>query len=358
MTAALGSRDPGGVLPPGRLVVRAMGLSGQIDLRTVGVCATLAVALVAAAVWSLTAGTIATQPADALRVVTGATGEGAAFVIGQLRLPRLLVGVGVGAAFGMAGTIFQSLVRNPLGSPDVVGFNAGAALGAVATIVAVGGGVGAVSLGAITGGLVTAGGVTALAWRHGIPPQRLVLVGIGAMFALTAAVDHLLTRTDVADLQQAAVWLTGSLNGRGWDQVQAVWLLLAAMVPLALLLGRDLDRLRFTDDVAATLGVAVGARRVALITVGAMLAATGVADAGPVPFVAFVAGPIARGLTGAARAHLVTAGLVGALVTVVADVVARVAFAPAELPVGVVTAVLGAPYLAWLLARQRHGGVI
>jgi iron complex transport system permease protein len=240
-----------------------------------------------------------------------------------------------------------------------MGFNQGAAAGAVFVIIVLGGTSSQVALGAVIGGLLTALAVFSLSMRRGtVQPYRLVLVGIGIGYAAYALVDYLITRAEIYDVQRAAVWLTGSLNGRSWDHVRTVGLALVVLTPLAVLMQRWLDRLELGDDVAAGLGVPVGLATLGLVLVGVGLAALAVAAAGPIVFVAFVAGPIARRMIDTPSAALIPAGLTGALVMVVADLVARRALAPTELPVGIATAVIGAPYLLWLLFRQGRTGAL
>jgi iron complex transport system permease protein len=264
----------------------------------------------------------------------------------------------VGAALGMSGAVFQSLARNPLGSPDIIGFESGAALGAVVVIVLLRGSGTAVATGAVLGGLVTALLVYVMAWRRGLAASRLVLVGIGIGFTAAAGVDYLITRADIYDVQRAAVWLTGSLNGRSWEHVRTIGIALAVLAPLVILAQRSLDRLDLGDDTAAALGVRVGRSKLVLVLLAVGLAALAVAAAGPIAFIAFVAAPIARRLVSTPSACVVPAAFVGAFVTTVADLVARRAFAPTELPVGIATAVIGAPYLIWLLLRRARTGAL
>jgi len=348
--------------PPARVVsgrvARWRSWSVRVDDRAVGVGGGLVVLVVLVSAWSLTVGDVPVAARDVWTALVADADPQAEFVVGTLRLPRVLVGVGVGAAFGMSGAIFQSLVGNPLASPDIIGFTAGASLGAVTMIVAVDADPFLVSTGAVIGGLSTAFAVYALAWRSGVQASRLVLVGIGIGFTVAAAVDALLTRAEINEVQQAAVWLTGSLNGRTGAEVAIVVAALAVLGPPAVLLGRSLDRLDLGDDAAAALGVRVGPTKLALVLVAVGLAALAVAAAGPIAFVAFVAGPIARRLVRTSRACIVTAALVGALVTVSADLAARRLLAPVELPVGVMTAAIGAPYLLWLLRRQGRTGLL
>ena len=339
-------------------VIRRRSFSVRLDPRTIVVCVALSVVTVVVGLWSISVGDFPIPIADVIATIFGNPTEDSEFIVGTLRLPRVLVGLGVGAAFGMSGAIFQALVRNPLGSPDIIGFNSGAALGAVMMIVLFGGSAVQVSIGAVLGGLVTALAVYVLAWNRGLQAYRLVLVGIGIGFTVGAVIDYLLTRAEINDVQRAAVWLTGSLNGRGWDEVRIVALALLVLGPLAIVMQRTLDRLDLGDDTAAALGVDVGRSKLALVLVGVSLSGLGVAAAGPIAFVAFVAGPVARRLVNSPRACIVPAAFVGALLTVVADLAARRLLAPTELPVGIMTAVIGAPYLLWLLSRQARTGAL
>ncbi|MFK8022818.1 MAG: FecCD family ABC transporter permease, partial [Ilumatobacter sp.] len=229
---------------------------------------------------------------------------------------------------------------------------------AVIVIVYIGGSSVQVSIGAVCGGLLAAVVVYLVAWKRGVQAYRLVLVGIGVGFAIGAMIDYTITRADINDVQRAAVWLTGSLNGRSWEEVRIVSVALLVLGPVAIVMQRHLDLLDLGDDTAAGLGLNVGRVKFALVIVGVLLAALGVAAAGPVAFVAFVSGPIARRLVSSPGACIVPAAFVGALVTVVADLAARRVLAPTELPVGIMTALIGAPYLLWLLTRHARTGAL
>jgi iron complex transport system permease protein len=334
------------------------GFSMRVRTRAVVVCAAIGVLSAVIGCWSISVGDFPIPITDVVSTLLGGGTSEAQFIVGELRLPRVLTGLLVGAAFGMAGATFQSLARNPLGSPDIIGFDSGAALGAVVVIVVLGGSPAEVAAGAVIGGLLAAVAVYGLAWKRGVKAYRLVLVGIGVGFTFTAINSYLLVRADLVDLQRATVWLTGSLNGRTWDDVRLAAIALVVLGPLAVLAQRWLDRLELGDDLAAGLGVPVNAAKLTTIVVGVGLAALAVAAAGPIGFVAFVAGPIARRLTHSGGACIVPAAFVGALVVVAADLVARRIIAPTELPVGIMTSMLGAPYLIWLLTRQiRSGGL-
>ena len=292
---------------------------------------------------------------DVLPAVFGYGGPDSDFIVRQLRLPRALTAVLVGAAFGLSGAIFQSLARNPLASPDIIGITAGASASAVFIIVVIGGSGYAVSVGALIGALLTATAIYLLAYRRGVSSYRLILVGIGVAAMLSAVTSYLPTRAEIYDVQRATVWLTGSLNGRGWDQVRPVAAAMVLLVPALLFLTRPLRTMQLGDDTAKGLGVPVERTRAALVLVGVALAAVATAAAGPVAFVAFVAAPIARRLVNAPLT-IVPAALAGAVLLLLSDLVARRIFAPTELPVGVVTGIIGAPYLIWLLARANRIG--
>ncbi|MFF5208746.1 FecCD family ABC transporter permease [Streptosporangium sp. NPDC000396] len=284
------------------------------------------------------------------------------FVVMELRLPRALTGALVGAALALAGAITQAIARNPLASPDVLGVTTGSSVTVVAIIVTAGSTAGGASgalaevgvpLMALAGGLAGALTVYLLAWRNGMDGYRLVLVGIGVSAVFTNVKYWLLTIGDVTDSSRAMVWISGSLNGRGWEHVVPVAIALALLIPPALVGTRSLGALRFGDDTVTGLGVRMNLARGLMILAAVLLAAVATASAGPIAFVALAAPQIALRLAGVAQPPLVVSALTGAVLTTAADLVARTAFSPVELPVGVVTAVLGAPYLIYLLIRAR-----
>jgi len=298
---------------------------------------------------------------DVLAVLFGGGEQSQQFIILELRLPRSLTGVLVGGALAVAGAITQSIARNPLASPDMIGLTAGASAAAVFVIV-LGGGFGAVGgflasaglpMAAFLGGLATATAIYALAWRRGVHGFRLVLVGIGLQAMLLAIVHWLLVVAEVFEAARAYVWLNGSLNARGWEHVLPVSIALAVLLPAAFVLAHVLGALQYGDDTARGLGVPVNRARSLLLLVAVGLASVATASAGPIAFVALVSPQIAQRLVGGARPPIGMSLVVGAALTVISDLVARTAFGATELPVGIVTAVLGAPYLLYLLAR--HG---
>lgn len=297
-------------------------------------------------------------PVPIADVVPGIFGKGEGripYIIQTLRLPRALTAVLVGSALGFSGAIFQSLARNPLASPDIIGITQGASVSAVFIIIVIGGSYAFVSTGALVGGFVAAAAIYVLAYRRGMSSYRLVLIGIGVSAMLQAVTSYLMTRAEIYDAARATVWLTGSLNNRGWEHVRPIALVMAVMFPAVLYLAKGLRALQLGDDAAKGLGVPVERTRAALIAVAVTMAAVATAAAGPITFVAFIAAPIARRLV-RQPLTLVPAALVGALVLLSSDLVARRIFAPTELPVGVITGIVGAPYLLWLLARANKIG--
>jgi iron complex transport system permease protein len=331
-------------------------LSGRLDLRVTGVCAALAALIAVAFAVNVSVGDFPIPLSDVVPAIFGYGSADSDFIVRTLRLPRSLTGVLVGAAFGLSGAIFQSLARNPLASPDIIGVTAGAAAAAVAVIVLVGGTTLTIASAAFLGALASALAVYLLAYQHGVTGYRLVLVGIGVTAALSSLTSYLLTRAEIFDAQRATVWLIGSLNARGWEHVRPVGAALALLLPFTLGLGRQLRALQLGDDAARGLGVRVGSARLGLVVAGVGLAAVATSSAGPVGFVALVSPQIARRLTGGSTLALLPAALVGAAVVLLSDLAGRRLFAPIELPVGVITAVVGAPYLLWLLARANRIG--
>ena len=289
---------------------------------------------------------------------------GASFIVMEDKLPRTVIGTMIGTAFGLAGALFQTMLRNPLASPDVIGISSGASAAAVVAIVVFGASGGAVSGAALAGALAVAaliygisrGGERRGAGRGNAAGNRLVLAGVGIAAALQAVISFLLTRADIRTAADVLVWLNGSLNSANWDRAGILFLALAVLVPAVAAIAGPLRILELGDDAAAGLGVRVPAARLALVVIAVALAAVATASAGPVSFVAFLAGPIARRITG--RSSLPASALVGALIVLAADYFAA-NLAPllldgTVLPVGVVTGALGAPFLLWLLVTANR----
>lgn len=341
----------------------ARPFSGRVSVaiarRPIVAGAAIAVAALAVAIAGLMIGDYPISIGEVLKTLVGAGDPASGFIVETLRLPRVVCALLVGGALGIAGSIFQSLTRNPLGSPDIIGFTYGSATGAVVMIIVFGAEQGAVALGSIGTGLATALLVYVLSYRGGVSGYRMVLIGIGISFMLLALNDYLLTRARLEDAQQAAVWIAGSLNGRGWDQVVPLAIGLVVLVPVALALGRPLKMLELGDDAATALGVPVERTRLWLALVGVGLTALATAAAGPIAFVALAAPQIARRLTRSSGPGLIPSALMGAFLMQASDLAAQRLLAPKQLPVGVMTGAVGGLYLAWLLAhewRARRSG--
>ncbi len=339
------------------VTVLAVGpLSVRMRRRTALAGLALLVLLAVSVVASLSLGGYDVPLPRLLAALVGQGSPADGLIVTRLRLPRVLTAALVGAALGVAGGIFQSVTRNPLGSPDVIGFDTGSATGALVAMLLLHGGLVATSIGAVAGGAVTASLVFVLAARGGVAPLRLVLVGIGAGALLAALNSLLIVRAEVYDAQSASIWLVGNLAGRGWENVALLVPWVAICSGAALLLARGLTLGEFADERSLSLGLRPARLRLAAVGVAVALASGAVASAGPVPFVALAAPQVARRLTGAPGPSLLASGAVGAVLLVLADLAAREAFQPRQLPVGVVTGVVGGGYLIWLLAREWRRG--
>lgn len=317
--------------------------------------AVLAAALVLLFVVALMAGRTFYTPDEILRVMLGETVPGASFTVGELRLPRAVLAVLAGMSFGVAGISFQTLLRNPLASPDIIGISSGASAAAVTAIVVFSLGGAQVSLVALGGALITALAIYLLSNRGGFAGTRLILIGIGVAAMLQSVVSYLLSRAAQWDIQQAMQWMTGSLNSASWERIGPLAVVCLVLLPFIVVLDRPAGLLRLGDDSAAALGVRVRATRLLVILAGVALLAFATAASGPIAFVAFMSGPIAARLIGPGAGLLLPSGLVGALLVLGADLIGQYLFA-ARYPVGVITGVLGAPYLIYLLIRTNRLG--
>ncbi|WP_298462280.1 iron chelate uptake ABC transporter family permease subunit [uncultured Cellulomonas sp.] len=316
---------------------------------------TLVVLVAATFAASLMVGRTFYPPMDVLRVVVGQDVDGATFTVGTLRLPRAVLAVATGLSLGLGGVTFQTLLRNPLASPDIIGITAGASAAAAFAIVVLGLSGSTVSAVAIVAGLAVALVVHGLSARGGSAGARFVLVGIGVATMLESATVHILSLAGQWDLQETLRWLTGSLNGSTWGTTVPTVLALTVLGPVLLSRGRHLGALQLGDDTAAALGVRVGLTRLLVVVAAVGLIAFATAAAGPVAFVAFLSGPIAARVVGPRGSLLLPAALVGALLVLAADLVGQYALGT-RFPVGVVTGVLGAPYLLLLIVRTHRSG--
>lgn len=341
-----------------RLVLRTPG--GAVSLRVRPRALTAAVALLlaglAVGVVNLTTGDFPVALPDVLRSLTGQGDPGSDFIVLDLRLPRVVTGLLVGAALGASGAVVQSLTRNPLGSPDFVGLTVGASTGALVVILLLDGGDLQVAAGAIAGCLLTAIAIYLLAFRRGTQAFRLILMGIGVSAMLEAFNSFLIVRARLDDAVAAQTWLVGSVNGRSWSEATIVGVALALLLPVLLYHGRHLGMLNLGDEMAALHGVPVERSRAVLALASVGLAAAATAAAGPVAFVALAAPHLAARLTRAPGANLLPAAALGALLLTGSDWLAQRVLPGGGVPVGLVTAALGGAYLTWLLAREWRRG--
>ncbi|MGW5733147.1 MULTISPECIES: FecCD family ABC transporter permease [Streptomyces] len=351
--SAAGRRSPAGTHDA---VARLARVRHRALARRAAVSAVLLAVVLAAFALSLTTGDFVVPLPDVLAALTGGGDGGTRFVVLELRLPRALLALLVGGCFGLSGAVFQGLLRNPLASPDVIGVSAGASAAAVlATMVLSLSGL-ALSALALLGALLTGAAVYLLAWRKGVAGYRLVLVGIGIGTGLSSVVSYVMTRSDVTEAQGLFLWLTGSLNGRSWTHFWPLFAGALVLVPLTLLATLTLPALQLGDEAAGGLGARVEPSRLAMLACATALAGLATAAAGPVGFVAFVSPPVARRLLPGHGAALVPSGLVGAALVLLADYAAQHLIPGTQLPVGIVTSLVGAPYLLWLLARANRVG--
>ena len=352
-------RDPvdaavGDVVADRRLVARAR----QRPLRHVRlVIVLLAVLAVGVVLVRVLLGDYTVAFIDFVRIVRGdelPNAPGASFIVIEAKLPRALLGALAGAAFGAAGAMFQTTLRNPLASPDIIGVSLGASAAAVTALTFFDARGIALPLVALCGALAVSLVMYAISHGTAMASQRMVLTGISIAALLASVIQFVMTRTAIQDAQAALVWLTGSLNRATWP---VIGLLAGAMALLVPLLVANLRRMRAAelgDDLSTTLGSPAAGARLGLV-VAVALAAFATAATGPIAFVAFLSGPVARRLTGG-RPSLWAAALVGAVLVVASDFLGDYLIPDVNLPVGVVTGALGAPLmLAAVVAAGRHG---
>jgi iron complex transport system permease protein len=293
---------------------------------------------------------------DVLESLLGVSSDpGVDFIVLDLRLPIAAAALCVGIALGVAGTVFQRLLANPLAAPEFIGVSAGASLAAVAGIVLFSWSGYGISTAALLGALGGAALIYALAWRQGVSGYRLILIGIGAMELMMALVTYLIARADIREAREAMHWLVGSIGQAGNAELRALAIAVVILVPIALAMNRSLAALELGDDAARGLGVRVESCRLGLLAIAVGLVGFSTAVAGPITFVALVAGPVAQRLLGTTRGGILAAGFVGASIVLASDLIAQ-HLAPVALPTGVVTGAVGAPYLLVLLVHLNRQG--
>ncbi|MFT4189365.1 MAG: iron chelate uptake ABC transporter family permease subunit [Aeromicrobium sp.] len=338
------------------IVLRRAGAALRWPTRSVAVCAVLALATVGVTVWALTRGDYTLSLPEVWGALTGDPEAGfARTVVVEWRLPRALAAVVFGAALGVSGAVFQSLVGNPLASPDVMGFSAGAYTGALTVIVVLGGSYLQLVGGAFAGGMATAVVVYLVAWKHGVQGFRLIIVGIAISAMLGSVNTWLMLNADLKVAIRAAVWGTGSLAGVGWEEFGGGAAVVALLLAAVFAYGPILRQLELGDDAAAATGVRVESARRAAMLLGVGLTAVVTAGAGPIAFVALAAPQVARRVARTPGVTLAPAAFLGAFLLASADLTAQhLLFV--SMPTGVVTVVAGGLFLIWLVvgeARRR-----
>ncbi|TCW00467.1 iron complex transport system permease protein [Biostraticola tofi] len=317
-------------------------------------CCLLAAVCVLMSLTALGSGALELPFSQVMAALFGKAPANVVLIVTQWRLPRVAMALILGAALGVAGAVFQSLTRNPLGSPDIIGFNTGAYSGALLMIMLTDGSQNYIALGAVAGGLLAGMTVYLLAWRQGIQGFRLIIVGIAISAMLSAANNWMIISASLASAMSAALWMAGSLNGITWHKGVPSIALIAIALVLMPVFNRRMQLLEMGDDAATALGVNTGQTRLALMVLGITLTAAVAAAAGPISFIALAAPQLARRLTQSAGVPLLASALMGAALLLCADVVAQHLFSPNQLPVGVVTISIGGLYLIWLLIRESR----
>ncbi len=334
---------------PGRqhAPVRSRGTFLAVTIVLVSVlCGALVLGMLAGDTWLLTG--------DVMNWLQGRTGRALTFVLDQ-RYPRVLAAITAGAALAIAGTVVQAVCRNPLAEPGLLGITAGAGVGAVALLTFVPlAGIAAISGAAGAGALLAFAVVYGLSWRGGLNSDRLVLVGVGVWAGCFAVITFIIVAFDPWNTGKALTWLSGSTYGRTPMQVLPVAVALAVVIPIVALGRNELDVLALDDDTPRVLGVPLEKARLLALGGAALLTSTAVSAVGVVGFVGLVAPHAARAMVGSRHARVLpVAGLLGAVLVSLADTVGRTVIAPAQIPAGLVTALLGTPYFIWLLWRSR-----
>lgn len=342
---------------PGRIGVVRLGggrFSLLVDRRALTVASVFFIIAAAVTVWSLSVGESHLAFSDVVAALTGNGDEGVRRIVVEWRLPRVLLAVAGGACLALSGAVFQTITRNPLGSPDIIGFNTGAYTGALVSLLVIDGGYFATVLGALLGGIATGLVVYVLALRNGLHGYRLIVVGIGISSLLAAVNSYLMITARVEEALAAAVWGAGSLSTATWTDVVPVLAILVVLTPALLVVHRSARLLLLGDEAARSRGVALEPLRLLLLVLGVALTAAVTAVAGPIAFVSLLAPQLAIRLARTPAIPLMTSAFVGAALLAVSDLIARTVIAPSQLPVGVVTITVGGAYLVWLLITQAR----
>ena len=313
--------------------------------------------IIAMAVFSLVYGDKIYSLDTVFRVIIGENIQGASFSVGRLRLPRMLIGIMAGASFGIAGNTFQTMLRNPLASPDIIGISSGCSVSAVFCILVLHISGGIVSIISVVFGLLISLIIYMLSRGTGFSGGRLILIGIGVQAITNAMVSYMILKSTQYNVPSALRWLSGSLNGMSMKDVPIILSVLVIFGGISIVLTKYIQILELGDELATTLGININILRVVLIVCSVVLIAFATAITGPIAFVSLLAGPIAIKLTGSSSANAFSAALVGAILVLAGDIIAQFAFTT-RFPVGVITGMIGAPYMLILLIYANKRGEI
>lgn len=337
-------------LAPGRI-------NGARSRRAAVYAAALLALCVCVSIGSAALGEMRIPPLEVVRSVFGSGSAQYEMVVMQLRLPRIVLGLLVGASLAGAGAILQSIIRNPMASPDVVGITGGASVAAVAFLTY---GLGYMSIrllpvAAMAGAAVVAVSLYAMAWKRGVAPVRLVLIGVGMSALMSAMTTMMIVFSPKNDAGQAYVWMTGSIYAANWENVVTLLPWAALLLPLAMMRARHANLQQLGDAIATGVGSAVERNRFLLLLISVGLAGAAVSVGGGIGFVGLIAPHMARKLVGSGFQRLFpVSALLGANLVLIADLIGRTCFLPRDVPVGVFTAAVGAPFFIYLLYARRN----
>ncbi|WP_246945384.1 FecCD family ABC transporter permease [Bacillus pinisoli] len=333
-----------------------------IDKRSMLITFTLLLVLLALMILSTGMGDMKLSPTQVINALLGKGTKIETLVVTSFRLPRILIALLVGVSLAVAGAILQGLIRNPLASPDIIGLTGGASVAVVLFLAVYSDTSNSLTIsikwlpvGAFLGATITALLVYTLSWKNGVSPMRLVLIGIGISSLAQAITTLLMVMGPIYQASQANIWLTGTVYGSTWENVQILmpWSMLLIMA--ALIFARRLNVSELGDAVAASVGTNVQSNRFLLLLIATGLTGGAVAFGGAIGFVGLMSPHISRKLVGSAFGALIpVSALVGAILVIVADLIGRTLFAPIEVPAGVFTAAIGAPYFIYLLYKSRN----
>lgn len=324
--------------------------------RVASVVALLAGLVLVIFVVSMMMGSTVLTPSALLDGLLGRGSNAANFVVRELRLPRSAAAIVIGLALGASGTMFQRVLGNHLASPDFLGVAAGAGTAAAAWLILGMGSGTSLTMAAVIGAFVSAGATYLFAWRRGISAYRFILVGVGVSVFATSLTSYLIARAEYKDARAAVTWLIGSVGMASPEGIVTLAVVCVAAAMLGPSITRRLGLLELGDDAAQSLGSRVQTDRLFVIVCAVVLVGTATAIAGPIAFVALLAGPLAGFLLGSAGASVTAAALMGALVTQVADLAAQYAL-PWRISTGIVTGFIGAPYIIWLIVKANREGM-